>query len=138
MGFLTKDASREDILRSLEAAVAGQAVLDAGVQAALVRAAGPGATTGAPAAGLPTPLPDGLTTREGEVLSLVAAGLSNTEIAARLFLGEATVKTHINRIFAKTASRDRAKRRRTLSATAWPIDGSPVLAGAHGRLRRRS
>ena len=113
MGFLTKDAGREDIRRSLEAAVAGQAVLDAGVQATLVRAARPGAaasaepSTSPPAP--PAPLPDGLTVREGEVLSLVAAGLSNGEIAAQLFLGEATVKTHINRIFAKTASRDRSQ-----------------------------
>ena len=101
---------REDIRRSLEAAVAGQAVLDAGVQAALVRAAIPAAPAATPSPpALAVPLPDGLTAREGEVLSLVAAGLSNTEIAARLFLGEATVKTHINRIFSKTASRDRAQ-----------------------------
>jgi len=118
-GYLTKDASREDIRRSLEAAVAGQAVLDASVQAALVRAAAPGQSLpSAPgAAGTPPPtgldapasLPDNLTAREGEVLSLLATGLSNGEIAARLYLGEATVKTHINRIFAKTGSRDRAQ-----------------------------
>lgn len=109
MGFLTKDASREDIRRSLEAAQAGQAVLDAGVQAALVRAAVP--KIAAPSSPSPprTALPDGLTAREAEVLTLVAAGLSNAEIAVRLYLGEATVKTHINRIFAKTASRDRAQ-----------------------------
>ena len=45
--------------------------------------------------------------REGEVLSLIAAGLSNQEIAGRLYVSEATVKTHVNRIFAKTRSRDR-------------------------------
>lgn len=107
-GFLTKDAGRDDIRRSLEAAVAGQAVLDPGAQAALVRAATQGAPT---TAGRPpsAALPDALTTREGEVLSLIAAGLSNSEIAERLYLGEATVKTHINRIFAKTGSRDRAQ-----------------------------
>jgi DNA-binding NarL/FixJ family response regulator len=54
-------------------------------------------------------LPDGLTEREAEVLQLIATGLSNTEIATRLFVTEATVKTHINRIFAKTGSRDRAQ-----------------------------
>ncbi len=43
------------------------------------------------------------------MLALIAAGLSNTEIAERLFVAEATVKTHVNRIFAKTASRDRAQ-----------------------------
>ena len=55
------------------------------------------------------PLPDGLTEREAEVLALIAEGLSNTEIADRLFVAETTVKTHINRIFAKTQSRDRAQ-----------------------------
>jgi DNA-binding NarL/FixJ family response regulator len=56
-----------------------------------------------------TALPDGLTEREAEVLRLIATGLSNNEIAARLFVSEATIKTHINRIFAKTASRDRGQ-----------------------------
>jgi len=47
--------------------------------------------------------------REVEVLALLASGLSNTEIAQRLYLSNATVKTHINRIFAKTGARDRAQ-----------------------------
>jgi len=59
-----------------------------------------------PAARPPNP-PDGLTQREAEILSLIAQGLTNGEIAERLFLSNHTVKTHINRIFAKTASRDR-------------------------------
>ena len=105
-GYLTKDATRDDIRRALEAAAAGQAVLDTSVQATLVRAA----AAGAPRA--PSPgrvLPDGLTEREAEVLSLIAQGLSNGEIASHLFVAETTVKTHINRIFAKTHSRDRAQ-----------------------------
>ena len=53
--------------------------------------------------------PGGLTTREAEVLALLASGLSNAEIAQRLYLSHATVKTHINRIFAKTGARDRAQ-----------------------------
>jgi DNA-binding NarL/FixJ family response regulator len=101
-GYLTKDAGRDDIRRALEAAVAGQAILDPAVQAALLNAA-----RHTPAR--PATLPDGLTEREAEVLTLIAAGLSNTEIATRLFVAEATVKTHVNRIFAKTASRDRSQ-----------------------------
>jgi DNA-binding NarL/FixJ family response regulator len=53
------------------------------------------------------PPPDGLTHREAEILSLIAQGLANGEIAAQLFLSNHTIKTHINRIFAKTGSRDR-------------------------------
>jgi DNA-binding NarL/FixJ family response regulator len=103
IGYLTKDAGRDHIRRALDAAAAGQAILDPAVQARLVAAA----ATPPPPPG--TALPDGLTEREAEVLRLIAAGLSNTEIAAQLFVSEATVKTHINRIFAKTASRDRGQ-----------------------------
>ncbi len=101
-GYLTKDVGRDDIRRALEAAVAGQTVLDPAVQATLLKAAQQGATR-------PVPLPDGLTDREVEVLGLIASGLSNQEIAERLFVAETTVKTHVNRIFAKTNSRDRAQ-----------------------------
>jgi len=100
--YITKDASRDDIRRALEAAVAGQAVLDPGVQARLVHAVRPRIPQAAD-------LPDGLTEREGQILILIAEGLSNAEIAERLVVGAATVKTHINRIFTKTQSRDRAQ-----------------------------
>ena len=103
IGYLTKDAGRDHIARALEAAASGQAVLDPAVQARLVDVASlPGAASGAP-------LPDRLTEREAEVLRLIAAGLSNAEIAGQLFVSEATVKTHVNRIFAKTGSRDRSQ-----------------------------
>jgi DNA-binding NarL/FixJ family response regulator len=102
LGYLTKDASREDIGRALEAGAAGQAVLDPGVHARLVQSLRPRTPSVAE-------LPDGLTEREGQILILIAEGLSNAEIAERLVVGAATVKTHINRIFTKTQSRDRAQ-----------------------------
>ncbi len=105
IGYLTKDAGRDDIRRALEAAAAGQSVMDGAVRAALLDAA----RSGASAPVRPPQLPDGLTEREAEVLGLISQGLSNSEIAGLLFLGQATVKTHVNRIFTKTASRDRAQ-----------------------------
>ena len=103
-GYLTKDAGRDHIRRAIEGAVAGQSILDPGVQARLVDAASLPPPAGAPAA-----IPDGLTEREAEVLRLMASGFSNSEIAAQLYLGEGTVKTHINHIFSKTHSRDRGQ-----------------------------
>ena len=97
-GFLTKDAGAEEIERAIAAVVRGDAVIDPAVQHHLVEAV----------AGRPE-LPDGLTPREGEVLTLIAQGLSNGEIAARLFVSEATVKSHVNHLFAKTGVRDRAQ-----------------------------
>ncbi len=104
IGYLTKDASRDQIRRALEAAASGQAVMDAAVQARLV-----GVASLAQAVVEGGPLPDGLTVREAEVLRLIATGRSNAEIARRLFVSEATVKTHVNHIFAKTGSRDRSQ-----------------------------
>ncbi len=108
--YLTKDADRADIASALRAAAGGLSVLDARVQASLLAAATsapPAAPAQAPGPSSPAPLPDGLTQREAEILTLIAQGLTNPEIAARLFLSNHTVKTHISRIFAKTGSRDR-------------------------------
>ena len=113
--YLTKDADRTDIAQALRAAVGGLTVFDPRVHATLLAAtsgaaAPPGGTSAtpgpAPATRPPDP-PDGLTQREVEILSLIAQGLTNGEIAERLFLSNHTIKTHINRIFAKTGSRDR-------------------------------
>ena len=109
-GYLTKDASAEQIETAIYAVHAGQTHLDPAVQERLIAAVisrPPPAEP--PVQGPGRKLPDGLTTREAEVLTLLASGLSNTEIAARLYLSNATVKTHINRIFAKTGARDRAQ-----------------------------
>jgi len=106
-GYLTKDASVDDIRRALHAAVSGQATLDARVVARLVEVAT--ARSDGPTARPGMTLPDGLTAREGQVLALVAQGLSNVEISERLYVSRSTVKTHINQIFSKTGSRDRAQ-----------------------------
>jgi len=105
-GYLTKDAGAEEIRRALEAVVRGEAAIDPAVQRHLVDALAGGAPARGPAAAA---LPDRLTPREAEVLTLIAQGLSNAEIADRLVVTEATVKSHINHLFTKTGVRDRAQ-----------------------------
>ena len=104
LGYLTKDAGRDDIQRALHAAARGQALLDPTVHTRLVQLVQlvPTGPTGGK-------LPDGLTVREAEVLAFIARGMSNQDIASSLFVSEATVKTHVNHIFAKTHSRDRGQ-----------------------------
>ena len=111
-GYLTKDASAEQIEAAIRAVHAGQTHLDPAVQERLVAAVisrPPPPDAGQQPDTPHQDLPDGLTAREAEVLTLMASGLSNTEIAQRLYLSHATVKTHVNRIFAKTGARDRAQ-----------------------------
>jgi DNA-binding NarL/FixJ family response regulator len=105
-GYLTKDAGIEEIARAVHAAAAHQSLLDPIVHAKLLEAAGAAPSARSRAA---QPLPDDLTPREAEVLSLIARGLSNGEIAAQLVVSEATVKTHVNHVFAKIGARDRAQ-----------------------------
>ena len=104
-GYITKDAGIAEISRAIHAAAAHQGVLDPGVQARLLAAATATTAPPAPAA----PLPDELTPREADVLRLIASGMSNTEIAAALVVSQATVKSHINHLFAKIGARDRAQ-----------------------------
>jgi DNA-binding NarL/FixJ family response regulator len=101
--YLTKDADRADIAQALRSAATGLAVLDPAVQATLLAAAASG-----PGKPPPRNPPDGLTHREAEILCLIARGKANPDIAAELYLSAHTVKSHINRIFAKTGSADRA------------------------------
>ena len=108
-GFLTKDAGREQITLAVRSAAAGQAVLDPIVQASLLRAASLPVADASPVSPEPAPLPDALTPREADVLRAIAAGHSNTEIAAELFISEVTVKSHINHLFAKIHARTRAE-----------------------------
>jgi DNA-binding NarL/FixJ family response regulator len=107
-GYLTKDAGAEEIRAAVEAVHRGEAALDPAVQHHVVAAlSGPGAAPVVDAE--ETELPDGLTPREAEVLALIAGGLTNTEIADRLVVSAATVKSHVNHIFAKAGVRDRAQ-----------------------------
>jgi DNA-binding NarL/FixJ family response regulator len=103
-GYLTKDAGGEEIHRALTRVAQGQAVIDPAVAHHLVDT-----IATAPAAGRVQRLPDGLTPREAEVLGLIAEGLTNTEIAERLVVSEATVKSHVNHLLAKIGARDRAQ-----------------------------
>ncbi|MEV0794332.1 response regulator transcription factor [Kribbella sp. NPDC050459] len=98
-GYLTKDAGRAEIGAALRSTAAGQSTFDPEVTKRLVAGLAPAADPGG----------DGLTARETEVLRLIAQGLSNPEIAGRLFISEATVKTHINNTFAKIGARHRAE-----------------------------
>ncbi len=121
-GYLTKDAGIAEISRAVLAAADHLTLLDPVVHARLLEAAASGAgaasgaetgggagVTGGPPAPAARPLPDDLTPREAEVLTLIAAGLSNREIASRLVVSEATVKTHINHLLRKIGARDRAQ-----------------------------
>jgi DNA-binding NarL/FixJ family response regulator len=106
-GFLLKDAQPEDLLAALRTVYRGDAVIAARSTRRLLQHVGPmlaGASTA-----LRPQLPDDLTPREVEVLEAMAHGLSNTEIAEKFFVSEATVKTHVGRVLAKTGSRDRVQ-----------------------------
>lgn len=106
-GYLTKDASSEDIRAALLTVAAGDAALDPAIQHHVVAAVADGG--GRPEEPIRPELPDDLTQREAEVLALIAEGLTNAEIAERLFVSPTTVKSHINHLFAKARLRDRAQ-----------------------------
>jgi DNA-binding NarL/FixJ family response regulator len=103
-GFLVKDTEPVELLRAVRAVAAGDALLSPSVTRRLIaefasRAKEPGTTRAL----------DGLTDREREVMSHVAAGLSNEEIAERLYMSPATAKTHVSRAMVKLGARDRAQ-----------------------------
>ena len=107
-GFLLKSSPPEDMLDAVRRAAAGQGVIDPSVVPGVIARLGR-----APAARRRAPELDLLTPRETDVLRLVGLGLSNAEIAADLYLGETTVKTHLGRVLDKLSLRDRAR------AIAW-------------------
>ncbi|MEV4158834.1 response regulator transcription factor [Nonomuraea dietziae] len=93
-GYLLKDALREELMRAVEAAARGEAVLSPSVATRLLSQ-------------VRTPA-DPLSAREREILELIAQGATNREAAARLFISEATVKTHVLHIYTKLGVNDRA------------------------------
>ena len=108
-GYLTKDAGRAELAAAVRAVARGQTTFSADVGARIVGSlVGSAPPPASEADELVLRFP-GLTPREAEVLALVAAGMSNQEIAGRLFVGVSTVKTHINALFAKLGVRDRAR-----------------------------
>ncbi|AEA26764.1 response regulator [Pseudonocardia benzenivorans] len=94
-GYLLKDTPRDELLRAVRAAYRGEAVLSPAVAGRLMGQ-------------VRTPTEEALSSRELEVLQLVAAGATNREAARRLFISEATIKTHLLHIYAKLEVRDRA------------------------------
>jgi DNA-binding NarL/FixJ family response regulator len=111
-GFLLKNADAEDLIAAVRALAAGDGMLAPEVtRRVLARFA---ATPAAPVATAPVPTPttvlaEPLTEREAEVLALLADARSNAEIAGALYIGEATVKTHVSRILQKLGARDRVQ-----------------------------
>ena len=107
-GYLLKDAPREELIRAVRAAFAGEAVLSPAVASRLMGQ-------------VRKPAPEKLSQRELDVLTLIAGGATNREAAARLFVSEATIKTHLLHVYEKLGVRDRAAavaeayRRRLLS-----------------------
>ena len=117
-GYVLKDADRGTLLRAIRAVARGEVLLGPSIARRVLDQFGPAAPARAPAAdaplaprlALPLAAPfDELTARELDVLRLIARGLSNAEIAEALYLGEATVKTHVGRILTKLSLRDRVQ-----------------------------
>ncbi|MFC4602531.1 response regulator [Rhodococcus kronopolitis] len=106
-GFLLKDAQPEELLDAVRTVYRGDAVIAARSTRRLLQHVGP-ILAGATPVDRPQ-LPEALTKREVEVLEAMAHGLSNSEIASKFFVSEATVKTHVGRVLSKTGSRDRVQ-----------------------------
>ena len=104
-GYLVKNSEPEDLIRGVRAAAEGDALLSPGVTRRLMSEY----ATRARLAPATLRQLDQLTDREREVLALVATGLSNTELAERLFVSPLTAKTHVSRIMTKLYARDRAQ-----------------------------
>ena len=128
-GFLLKDVTAERLFDAVRVVASGEALLDPAVTRRLIDEfvrvrPRPGAA--------PTAL-TGLTPREVEVLALVAEGLSNTEIAERLVVGDETVKTHVSRVLAKLGLRDRTQAVIAAYESGLVVPGSAAPPGSPRR-----
>jgi DNA-binding NarL/FixJ family response regulator len=121
-GFLLKGVPAEDLQRAVRTIAEGGSWLDPAVTGRVLTTYRQGTPLPVPGAAI-----EALTPREREVLALIGAGLSNTEIAERLTLGQGTVKTHVGHVFGKLALRDRA------AAVVFAFDHGLVRPGHHER-----
>ncbi len=117
-GFLLKNAPPEEIRRAVRRVAAGEAVLAGDVVARVMQRAA--------SSSLEPPLDDRLTERERDVLWLVARGLTNGEIAARLGVGEATAKTHVSNVIMKLGVRDRVQAAVRAHASGFAAEARPI------------
>lgn len=117
-GFLLKNAGPEELIAAVRALAAGDGMLAPEVTRRVLRRfaapaprtpAAPSSPSARPADAMPMSLPEPFTEREAEVLALMADARSNAEIAQALFIGEATVKTHVSRVLQKLGARDRVQ-----------------------------
>ena len=124
-GFLVKDTEPEDLIRAVRVVARGDALLSPSVTRRLITslAGQPRRSPARPAQSLSR-----LTEREREVMTLVAAGLSNDEIAGRLFVSPLTAKTHVSRIMTKLDARDRAQLVVLAYESGLVVPGSPASA----------
>lgn len=122
-GFLLKDAEPTDLLRGIRVVAGGEGLLSPSVTRRLIEAYAATPQPTAPSAKLLGMLTD----REREIVALVGTGLSNEEIAARLYISPATARTHVSRAMVKLAARDRAQ------LVVFAYETGLATAGRHGR-----
>ena len=122
-GFLLKNSTPEQLIDAVRVVAAGDALLSPGVTRRVIERFGVTPDAAAHTATPPAEL-DTLTDREAEVLQLVAQGLSNAEIARSLFVGEATVKSHVSKVLQKLGLRDR------IQAVVWAYENRVAVPGA--------
>jgi DNA-binding NarL/FixJ family response regulator len=129
-GFLLKGAEPAALIEAVRTVARGDALLEPGATRRLIEAY-VGQPHADPASAARPVLPSALTSRELEILTLIAAGLTNTEIAARLFISPLTCKSHVSRILGKLAARDRTQLVVIAYESGLVVPGQPHAPGVH-------